>query len=66
MKIFNISRTVRVLLVTGLLLTSLTSIINHYFPMWDVVKGFSMGLGLTLEVIALIKMEKDKKKSSCA
>lgn len=66
MKIFNISRTVRVLLVTGLLLTSLTSIINHYFPMWDFVKGFSMGLGLTLEVIALIKMEKDKKKSSCA
>jgi uncharacterized membrane protein YkvI len=65
MKSFNISKTVLILLVTGLLLTSLTSIVNRYFPMPDVVKGFSMGLGLTMEVIALIKMERNKRKRSC-
>jgi hypothetical protein len=66
MKSINISKTVLFLLVIGLLLTSLTSIVNHYFPMPDVVKGFLMGLGLMIEVIALVRMQKNKKTSSCA
>ena len=66
MKNFNISKPVLILLVTGLLLTTLMPIVNRYFPMPDVVKGFLMGLGLTIEVIALIKMDKIKKKSTCA
>jgi len=66
MKNFNISKPVLILLVTGLLLTTLMPIVNRYFPMPDVVKGFLMGLGLTIEVIALIKMDRNKKKSICA
>jgi hypothetical protein len=66
MKNFDISKTALILLVTGLLLTSLTSIVNRYFPMPHVVQGFLMGIGLTIEVIALIKMERSKRKSSCA
>ncbi|HEX8609306.1 MAG TPA: hypothetical protein VF679_11755 [Pedobacter sp.] len=62
MKSLNIFETVLILLFTGLLLTSLTSIVNRYFPMPDVVHGFLMRLGLTIEVIALIKMERNKKK----
>jgi hypothetical protein len=55
-----------ILLIAGLFLTSLTSIVNRYFPMPDAVRGFLMGIGLTIEVIALIKMERSKRKSSCA
>jgi len=66
MKNFNISKPVLILLVIGLLLTTLMPIVNRYFPMPDVVKGFLMGLGLTIEVIALIKMDRNKKKSICA
>jgi len=66
MKNFNISKPVLILLVTGLLLTTLMPIVNRYFPMPDVVKGFLMGLGLTIEVIALIKIDRNKKKSICA
>jgi hypothetical protein len=66
MKSSKMSKTVLILLVAGLFLTSLTSIVNRYFPIPDAVRGFSMGIGLTIEVIALIKMEKNKRKSSCA
>jgi hypothetical protein len=61
----NSSTTVVILLVTGLFLTALVPIINRYFPMPDVLKGFLMGLGLCIEVIALIKIDKNKKRRSC-
>lgn len=47
-------------LIIGLLFTSLTPIINRYYPMPDVLKGFITGLGLTLEVIAIIKIQRSK------
>lgn len=65
MKTLNVSKTVLILLVTGLFLTSLVPIVNRYYPMPDVIKGFLMGLGLCIEVIALIKMDRNKKKTSC-
>jgi hypothetical protein len=61
----NSSKTVVILLVTGLFLTALVPILNRYFPMPDVLKGFLMGLGLCIEVIALIRIDKHQKKRSC-
>lgn len=55
-----------VLLVIGLLMTSLTPIINRYFPLPDFLKGFINGMGLMLEVIALIKIQRSKKNMKCA
>jgi hypothetical protein len=66
MKNFKISRPALILLVIGLLLTSLIPIVNRYFPMPDGLTGFLMGLGLAIEVIGLIKMDRLKKKSTCA
>ena len=53
-------------LIVGLLATSLTPIINRYWPMPDALKGFIMGMGLMLEVIAIIKIQRSKKGTSCA
>lgn len=50
-------------LVTGLLLTSLTPILNKYLAMPDFIKGFLTSLGLTLEFIALVKIQRIKKEN---
>jgi hypothetical protein len=54
------------LLITGLLMTTLTLVVHRYFPLPDFLRGFINGLGLMLEVIALIKIQRSKKKISCA
>ncbi|QJD97008.1 hypothetical protein HH214_14590 [Mucilaginibacter robiniae] len=48
-------------LIIGLLLTTFNPIINRYYPAPDMVKGFMTGLGLSLEVIALAKIQQSKK-----
>lgn len=53
-------------LVIGLLLTTLMPILDRYFPIPDLLRGFITGLGLTLEVIALVKIQRSKKGRSCA
>ncbi len=50
-------------LVTGLLLTSFTPILNKYLAMPDFIKGFLIGLGLTIEFIALVKIQRSKKEN---
>lgn len=65
MKRNAISKPVLILLVSGLLLTSVVPALSRYFPMPDFMKGFLSGLGITLEVIALIKSQRDKKAVGC-
>ena len=65
MKKSNVSKAVLMLLVSGLLLTSVVPIVNRYFPMADVIKGFLMGLGLAIEVVALVKMDRNKRRVKC-
>ncbi|WP_345211988.1 hypothetical protein [Mucilaginibacter gynuensis] len=52
---------VLLLLVSGLLLTSLTPILARYYPFPDSVKGFLTGMGLMLEVLALSRIRRKKK-----
>jgi hypothetical protein len=65
MKLNNVPKSALVLLITGLLMVTLPPIINRYFPLPDFLKGFLNGLGLTLEVISIIKTDRNKKKSKC-
>ncbi|TDO20848.1 hypothetical protein [Pedobacter duraquae] len=65
MKKTNVSKAVLMLLVSGLLLTSVVPVVNRYYPMPDALNGFFMGMGLAIEVLALIKMDKNRKKMTC-
>lgn len=51
------------LLITGLLLVSLNPVFGKYMGVPDFVKGFLTGLGLTLEFIALVKIQRRKKEN---
>ena len=48
-------------LIIGLMITSVTPIISNHFQMPDILRGFLTGLGLTLEVIALVKIQRSRK-----
>ena len=58
-------KSVLVLLVVGLLMTSLPPMINRHFAIPDILRGFLGGLGLALEVIALVKMQRHQKNVKC-
>jgi hypothetical protein len=64
MKRIDTPKSAMILLAAGLLLTSLTPILNRYIPLPDVVRGFITGLGMCIEVIAIIKIDRVRK-SSC-
>lgn len=53
------------LLIAGLLLTTLTPMIGRHMPIPDFVKGLVTGLGLTLEFIALVKIQRSNNRK-CA
>ncbi|MDB5019923.1 MAG: hypothetical protein JWQ28_1050 [Pedobacter sp.] len=65
MKRNTISKTALTYLIVGLLITALTPIISRYYPVSDVVRGFITGLGLTLEVIAIVKIRQGKIVRNC-
>jgi len=50
-------------LIMGLLLVTLTPIINTRLAIPDFAKGFLTGLGLTLEFIALVNIQRSKKEN---
>lgn len=54
-----------VLLVVGLLMTCLPPMINRHFAIPAMLRGFLGGLGLTLEIIALVKMQRHRKNVKC-
>lgn len=66
MKQNTMSKPALALLITGLLLISFVPLVNRYFPLPDFVKGFLGGLGIALELIALIKSKRDKKSVNCS
>jgi len=55
----------RILLIAGILLTTLTPIVGRHMPMPDFVKGFITGLGITFEFIAIVKIQRNKNRK-CA
>lgn len=61
MKRTKISQTALVFLIAGLLLTTLPLLLSRYFTIPDMFKGFLTGLGVTLEFIALLKIQRSKK-----
>jgi len=65
MKRLNISKTTLACFIAGLLLTTLTPISGRYFALPDFLKGFLSGLGIMLEVIAIIKISKANKGKKC-
>lgn len=52
------------LMAIGLLLVSLMPIVARHFAIPDFARGFVTGLGLTLEVIALVKMQRSRCRKS--
>jgi len=48
-------------LISGLLITTMTPVLARYYPVSDILRGFATGLGLTLEVIGIILIQKSKK-----
>jgi hypothetical protein len=46
------------LLATGLLIAAATSILSRYVKIPDMMLGSFMGLGIGLEIVAIIKLKK--------
>ncbi|MXV51943.1 hypothetical protein GS399_13250 [Pedobacter sp. HMF7647] len=65
MKRNNLSKRSVILLIIGLLMTSLTSVVGRYLLMPDFLKGFLNGLGLMLEVIALVGIRRSRRETGC-
>jgi hypothetical protein len=65
MKRNSFPKSAMVYLVLGLMFTSLTPIISRYYPMPDLFKGFITGLGLMIEVVGIIKLQRNKKDRIC-
>lgn len=65
MKRNGIPKSALTYLIIGLLMTTLPLMIGRYFLLPDMLKGFITGLGLALEVIALIKIQRSKRAGNC-
>jgi hypothetical protein len=64
MKSNTIPKQALILLITGLLMTTLLPAIGRYLVVPDLVKGFLTGLGLAIEFIALVKIQRSKSNKS--
>lgn len=60
------SRNTLILFVSGLLLLSLTPIAARHYPLPDYLRGFLSGLGLTLEFLAVVSMQRARTGGSCS
>ncbi|WP_342645620.1 hypothetical protein [Mucilaginibacter sp. CSA2-8R] len=63
MKYNEVPKQALVCLIIGLLLVCFTPINNKHLAMPDYAKGFLSGLGITLEFIALVKIQRSRKES---
>ena len=63
MKNYKLPFSIRLLIATGLFMTTLPLIFREYIPLPDFFRGFLAGLGLTLEVIGFIMMKRLQKGS---
>ena len=64
MKRNTIPKTALAYLIVGLLITTIPFMISRYFAIADSLRGFLIGLGLSLEVIALVMIQRSKKNTS--
>jgi hypothetical protein len=53
-------KAILLLFATGLLITATTQLLSHYISMPDLVLGSLMGLGIGIEIIALLRLKKIK------
>jgi len=65
MKRTRFTTTALVFLIIGLLLSSGVPILNRYFPISDSMKGLLTGLGLGIEMIGIIKLDRGRKNLAC-
>ncbi|WCT13582.1 hypothetical protein [Mucilaginibacter jinjuensis] len=65
MKRNNIPKAALIIFISGLLISTVMPVAGRYFFLPDFVKGVIMGLGLALEVIALVIFQRSKKDASC-
>lgn len=61
----NIPKPALVLLIIGLLTSTVTPLIGRYFLLPDYVKGVIMGLGIGLEFNALVMIQRSKRRLNC-
>jgi len=66
MKRNPIPKSALIMLIAGLLMTTMMPVVGRHFPMPDFVKGFMTGLGLTIEFIALVKIQRNKRNAYTA
>jgi hypothetical protein len=64
MKRNTIPKTALAYLIVGLLFSTVPFMISRYTAMPDSLHGFLIGLGLSLEVIALVKIQRSRKNIS--
>jgi len=65
MKRYHIPKTALICFIAGLMMTTLTPILGRYIPISAFLKGIINGLGLMLEVIAIIKISRRNKDNKC-
>lgn len=51
-------------LVTGLFLVALAPVLSRHCGMPDMLRGFLTGLGMMLEIIAIIKIQRSRRSRS--
>lgn len=52
------------LMVAGILLVTVVPAVSHYFKWPDTLTGFAMGVGIGLEILALISKSRFKRKEA--
>ena len=58
MKRFKTIKSVRMLFATGLLIAALTKLLSRYMQMPDAVLGGFIGIGVGIEIMALVMLKK--------
>jgi hypothetical protein len=58
------TRSIRLLFATGLFFIVATQLLSRYIPIPDLVLGTFMGIGIGVEIIALVKFKKFKSQQS--
>ena len=58
MKKFTTTKSVRILFATGLLIAALAQLLSRYIQMHDALLGGFIGIGLGIEIMALVMLKK--------
>ncbi|WP_374951651.1 hypothetical protein [Mucilaginibacter sp.] len=64
MKIKSISKRAGMLLSAGLIVIVFAQVLTRYVLLPDFVRGAMMGVGIGLQIIALIKLKQDRENES--